>query len=1183
MKNSISLLLLTALLYTCQNKNQEPPLFEQMPSSRTNIDFANTITTNDTLNALTFDYIYNGGGVAVGDINNDGLPDIYFTGNHVSGKLYLNKGNLEFEDITAKAHVATSRWTTGVSMVDINADGLLDIYICAAGKDTLTSSNLLFINNGNHTFTEKAHEYGLADTGYSTQAAFLDYDKDGDLDMYLLTNGYESFNRNVTRPRLLKGEAVSTDRLYRNNGNGTFNNVSREAGILVEGYGLGVAVSDVNKDGWPDIYVANDFITNDILWINNGDGTFTDRAAKAMKHQSHNGMGTDVADFNNDGLVDIVVLDMLPEDNLRQKTMFPNINHDRFELNLQYGYIPQYVRNTLQLNNGNGTFSEIGQLAGIHNTDWSWSSLFADYDNDGYKDLFITNGYRKDVTDLDFITYSRENSMFGTDETNRKENARELEKLKGAHVHNYIFRNNGDLTFADKSFQWGLSEPTYSNGAAYADLDNDGDLDLVINNIDQVASLYRNNADKHIKNNYLQVLLNGDSLNRSGIGTKISLFQKGQLQYQECSPYRGYKSAVHTPLHFGLGKQAAIDSIEVIWPDGKYQLLTTLQANQRLTISYADAGPVPARKEQPAVTVLTEVPHTNGISYKHRESGFVDFKIQPLLPHRFSQNGPGIAVGDIDGNGLDDFYISGASYQPGMLFYQKSKGTFESKEMGPKKEEDMGSLFFDADNDGDLDLYVVSGGSEFGSNAVSYQDRLYKNDGKGNFTLDTAALPQIQASGSCVTAADFDKDGDLDLFVGGRVIPGNYPLPAQSYILQNNNGVFKDVTANVGKELEKAGLVTSALWTDFDQDGQTDLIVAGEWMPVSFFRNINGKLIPWNADEGKAIASSAQLATQSANRSIAHSYGWWNSLAAGDFDNDGDTDYVAGNLGLNSKYKASPQEPVCVYAKDYDQNGSLDPVLCYYIMGQNYPTHPRDAMIDQMNAMRGRFTRYETYGKADLSKVFTKEELADAYVVRSENFESSYIENLGNGKFTIKPLPVQAQFAPVFGMLTADLNQDGYLDLLLAGNSYAAEIQTGWYDASIGLYLKGDGKGHFTAENVTKSGFFVNSDAKSLAQLTANDGSSLILVGCNNDSLKVFTTSAPADMQQMTIKLSPADVYGEIIYKDGRKRREEFYYGSAYLSQSSRTWQVPAEAQVVIYDSQGKARKPALPPAVSMK
>jgi hypothetical protein len=1183
MKYVIVSILVAIFLNACKNKTQERPLFEAVSSSKTNIHFANTITTNDSLNALSFDYIYNGGGVAIGDINNDSLPDIYFTGNQVSGKLYLNKGNFEFEDITVQAGVGTNRWATGVSMVDINADGFLDLYICVAGKDTSRSSNLLFINNGNQTFSEKAREYGLADTGYSTHAAFLDYDKDTDLDMYLLTNGYESYARNNARPKLLKGESITTDRLYRNNGNNTFTNVSKEAGILVEGYGLGVAVSDINQDGWPDIYVANDFITNDILWINNGDGTFTDKAAQSLKHQSHNGMGTDVADFNNDGLVDIVVLDMLPEDNLRQKSMFPSVKYDRFAMNLQYGYIPQYVRNTLQLNNGNGTFSEIGQLAGIHNTDWSWSALFADYDNDGYKDLFITNGYRKDVTDLDFVTYSRENAMFGTDEIIRQKNVKELEKLKGAHVHNYIYKNKGDLTFSDQSTQWGMAEPSYSNGAAYADLDKDGDLDLVINNIDSEASIYRNNTNIYLKNNYLQILLQGDTPNKAGLGTKIRLFYNGQQQYQECYPYRGYKSTVYTPIHFGLGNQTNVDSIEIQWPDGKYQLLKNIKSNQQLLVAHINAKQpqVPSEKKQLLAPLFTDVSQNIGIDFKHQESGFVDFKVQPLLPHKFSQNGPGIAVGDADGNGLDDFYVGGAARQSGMLFYQKSQGKFEGKPIGTKEEEDMGSLFFDADNDSDLDLYVVSGGSEFGTTSPYYQDRLYKNDGKGNYSIDSTALPSITASGSCVTAADYDKDGDLDLFVGGRIVPARYPLPAQSYILQNTNGKFNDVTAEVGKEIQRVGLVTTALWTDFDNDSQIDLLVAGEWMPVRFFKNVNGKFIAWNADEGK-IDSPSKDYTGESKTPITHSYGWWNSLAAGDFDNDGDIDYIAGNLGLNSKYKTSPTEPVCVYAKDYDKNGSFDPVLCYYIMGKNYPTHSRDAMIEQMNGMRGRFTRYEAYGKATFDQVFTKDELADAYVVRSENFESSYLENAGNGKFNIKSLPIQAQFAPIFGMIVTDIDKDSNLDVLMAGNSYATEVQTGWYDASIGVYLKGDGKGNFTSQPVTETGFYISKDAKSMVHLPASDGSSLVLISCNNDSLKAFTTAVPKS-QQLSIKLSSSELYGEITSKGGPKRKEEFYFGSSYLSQSSRMWQVPTDAQVIIYDSQGKSRRFGVTPSVSMK
>jgi hypothetical protein len=605
-----------------------------------------------------------------------------------------------------------------------------------------------------------------------------------------------------------------------------------------------------------------------------------------------------------------------------------------------------------------------------------------------------------------------------------------------------------------------------------------------------------------------------------------------------------------------LGKHTKVDSIKVLWPDGKYQVLQNVPGNQRLVVNYANSqATAPENTLATTATLFTEVTGKNGIVYKHQETDYVDFKIQPLLPHKFSQNGPGIAVGDVDRNGLDDFYIGAATGKPGKLFYQTAPNTFNGKDIaGKQREEDMGSLFFDADSDGDQDLYVVSGGSEFPENSSQYQDRLYSNDGKGNFTLNTTALPPLYTSGSCVTAADYDKDGDLDLFVGGRIVPAKYPMPARSYILQNNGGKFSDITSKVAKELQQIGLVTAALWTDFDNDTQIDLVVTGEWMPVTFFKNTNGTFAN--------VTSSA---------GIAHSNGWWNSLTSGDFDGDGDTDYVAGNLGLNTRYKASDTEPVCVYAKDYDQNGSIDPVLCYYIQGKNYPTHPRDVMIDQMNGMRGRFTRYGKYGEATFDKVLTEDELKGAYVVRSEYFRSAYIENKGGGKFTMKPLPMQAQVAPIFGMLSNDFDGDGNLDLLVSGNSYATEIHTGWYDASIGLYLKGNGKGNFTPVTVKKSGFFVDKDAKAMVELNTGN-SSLILVSCNSDSLKAFSYTAPASQQ--VIKLQPMDAYAVLTYKNGNKSRQEFYYGSTYLSQSARNLKLPAGvSSALIYEYSGKSRQ----------
>jgi enediyne biosynthesis protein E4 len=1151
---------LTALFMSCDKlkKESDQKLFELLPSGTTGIDFSNNLVENDTLNAIYFEYLYNGGGVAVGDINNDGLSDIYFTGNMVSSKLYLNKGNFEFEDITQKSKAGTNRWSTGVSMVDINSDGFLDIYVSVAGYKVPKekSGNLLFINNGDNTFTESASKYGIADEGYNTHGAFFDYDKDGDLDLYVLSNALEVFNRNNTRKKMKNGEGKSTDKLYRNNGNGTFSNVSREAGILIEGYGLGVAAADINLDGWPDLYVANDFLSNDLLYINNGNGTFTNKIAECMKHQSHNGMGTDIADYNNDGFADIMVLDMLPEDNKRQKTMFGMVNYDRFKMNLNLGYEPQYVRNSLQLNNGNGTFSEVSQLAGVSNTDWSWSPLFADYDNDGFKDLLITNGYRKDVTDLDFIVYKREISQFGTEEAKRKQLTEELKKLPGVKLHNYIYKNNGDLTFLDQSNQWGLADPSYSNGAAFADLDNDGDLDLVINNIDEPAFVYRNNAEKINKNKYLRIKLNGSPFNPSGIGAKIKIQYKGKKQFQEQIIHKGYKSSVEPFIHFGTGQDSIIDTLEITWPDGKYQLIKNVKANQVLAADYKNA--VARTTADPALKInplLKEVAKDYEISFKYQEMDFIDFKIQSLLHQKHSQNGPGITVGDIDGNGLDDFFIGGPVNTQGTLFIQNAKGKFKSQKIFAEKvkyEEDMGVLLFDADNDNDLDLYVVSGSTEYGGDVKHYQDRLYRNNSKGEFLLDTTALPKITASGSCVVASDFDKDGDLDLFIGGRVSPGKYPYPAESYLLKNNKGKFSNATAEVCKELQNIGMVTAALWTDFDNDHLTDLIIVGEGMPVTFFKNSNGRLI--NVTKSTGLPSTS---------------GWWNSLTAGDFDNDGDIDYAAGNLGTNTKYKASENEPVCVYANDYDKNGSVDPVLCYYIQGKNYPAHPRDLMIDQMVFMRRKFLRYTDYANATFDEVFTKEEMEGTYILRSDYFKTSFIENLGNGKFAIRALPIQAQIAPVFGMISNDYDNDGNLDLLLTGNSYASEVQSGLYDASIGLYLKGDGKGNFSPMDVNHSGFFVNGDAKGIAEISTVNGQCLTLAAVNSDSLKVFSDN----FKHRIVKAQPGDSYAVIKFKNSKSRKQEFYYGSAYLSQSSRMIRITDDMEsVLIYDDAGKSR-----------
>ncbi|WKN42809.1 VCBS repeat-containing protein [Tunicatimonas pelagia] len=1106
-------------LTNCQSR--QSAVFQLLPPEQTGIHFTNAIAENDSLNVIDYAYLYNGGGVGVGDINNDGLDDLFFAGNQVSSQLYLNRGELQFDDITEVSGTTTSRWATGVAMVDINQDNWLDIYVCVASKfDSTLSRNYFFINQGVNdegipTFIDQAAKFNLNDAGYSTQAAFFDYDLDGDLDMYLLTNGMETFNHNLARKKNTNGGGISTDKLYRNDSSGksiAFTEVSREAGILIEGYGLGVGINDFNQDGYPDIYVANDFITNDLMWINNGDGTFTDRAGEYLKHHSHNGMGTDVADFNNDGLVDIMVLDMLPEDNYRQKTMLGKPSYDRFQINLGYGYTPQYVRNTLQMHNGftpsgHPSFSEIGQLAGVHATDWSWSALFADYDNDGYRDLLITNGYVKDVTNLDFITYLSASSQFGTAEAKHNKSLALTEMLKEAKVHNYVYRNNGGdssstLLFSDVSEAWGMREPSFTNGTAFADLDQDGDLDLVMNNINENAFIYENHIPQDGKHNFLRVSLTGPSNNPYGFQAVIQLHSGSQTQYHYHVPYRGYKSTVEANVHFGLGSTSVVDSLVILWPDNRVQRLYNVTINQQLSVSYQDASPrKPSEKISPPPPLLIEVTDSMSLEWKHQEAAFNDFNYQPLLHRSFSREGPGLAVGDVNGDGLEDFFVGGATNQSGAFFLQQANGEFLQQDLAQHTQsEDLDAILFDPDQDGNLDLYVVSGGNEFNENHPAYLDRLYRNDGTGSFTYDSTALPTFFTSGSCVAASDYDQDGDLDLFVGGRLIPQQYPLAASSYILENRNGKFVDVTAEVAPVLQQFGLVTSVLWTDFNQDQQPDLLLSGEWMPLTFLENQHGT-----------------FSNVTDNTGLLNTSGWWSSLAQGDFDNDGDTDYLAGNIGWNTKYKFSEEEPIRLYISDYDQNGSIDPILSYYIQGKEYAAHSRGQLIDQLVGMRKRFSDYNSYALTSFNEVFTTKELAEAEILESVMMTSCYLENLGNNKFQSRELPVRAQIAPINAMSVADVNQDGNLDVVAVGNSYAPETQHGWFDASIGWVFLGDGQGDFHSVSLSESGFFVDTDAKAIVPFTQNTNETSWIIASNNDSLQVYRLNNLA--QQPSINL----------------------------------------------------------------
>lgn len=1175
--------------------------FERLTTRETGIDFANTITESDSLNVLEFEYLYNGGGVGVGDFNGDGQQDVFFAGNQVSSRMYLNKGNFKFEDVTDSAGVGTRYWCTGVAVADINQDGRQDIYVStihpSRGKAV---PNLLFLNQGNDAngiphFVESAQAAGLADSSYSTQATFLDFDRDGDLDLFLLTNALENFNRNnVIGPRN-DGSARSVDKLYENVGvrswelgarsrpaaktlsrsgtasgrlltprsqllTPTYKDISAQTGLVHEGWGLGVLVNDVNQDGWPDIYVANDFQSNDVWLVNNQDGTFSNRIAETLKHQSHNSMGVDMADINNDGLNDLAVVDMLPDDNLRQKTMFSTIPYDRFQMARRLGYQPQYIRNVLQLNRGFGAaskehplspvphFSDISYLAGTAATDWSWSALFSDLDNDGFSDLLITNGYRKDITDLDFTSYNRDDGNFGTDTDRRAQLLKRIVDLEPVYKPNFLFHNTGDLHFTNVATDWGLTESSFTNGTAYADFDNDGDLDLVMNNINDPAFIYRNrtveNAESSLKTHFLRITLVGKPGNREGIGAKVAIWSNGQLHYTEYTRQRGYQSTMASGIHVGLGSARRIDSLKIVWPTGNGQKLTNVAVDQLLTLDERKAGLQPESflTLQPSVSpLLTEITSPKGLDYQHQEDDFVDYKAQQtLLPHKHSQIGPGLAAGDVDGNGLDDFYIAGSAYKGGTFFLQQknqllASASFRRKDQPTKKPEETGVLLFDADNDGDLDLYTVHGSTEFGRNETVCQDSLYLNDGKGNFRGSPNALPNTMSSGSCVIATDFDHDGDLDLFIGGRIIPQRYPEPARSYLLRNDSKSgavrFTDVTDQLAPGLSRAGLICSALWTDVDNDTWPDLMLAGEFMPITVFRNQQGRAF--------SIMHTPEL---------TKAVGFWNSLSAGDFDNDGDMDYVAGNSGLNSRLQASANQPVSVYAADYDKNGTLDPIISFFNGGTEYPFHPRDVLTDQIPSFKKKMTTYAAYGKTTLSNLLSTDEQKLAVVKRVTYSASAYIENRA-GSFVIHALPIEAQFSPVFGSSIIDLNHDGNLDVLLAGNDYSTEVLSGWQDAGLGLCLLGDGRGNFKPLSPAQSGFVVDGDAKALASLLVANGQLWYIATQNNGPLRVFTATAPGALYQRPDPASQKRATGTT------PRKQEFSYGSGYLSQSS--WVVP--------------------------
>lgn len=1079
------------------NAQIDKTLFSKISEDHSKIYFKNTLTNYEKFNVFTSQYFYNGGGVAIGDINNDGLPDIFFTANHGPDGLYLNKGNLQFEDITKKAGVeGVISWETGVAMSDINNDGWLDIYVSKSGlAPDVSNSNALYINNQDGTFTERAFEYGLSGYSHTTQAAFLDYDLDGDLDVFLLNHNIERINDqnfSLTAKSILVG-----DQLFRNDGS-KYTEVTEEAGIIgkIISYGLGVMIGDIDKDGWPDIYVCNDFGERDYLYYNNGDGTFSEKLTDQIKHIPYYSMGGDLADINNDGWLDIMTLDMTAEDNFGQKANMNDMNPDKFQFVVDNGMHYQYMINCLQLNNGNGTFSDISMMAGMAYTNWSWAPLIIDFNNDGMKDIFISNGYRVDISNKDFVNwYGKRQQELGQElahpETQQNFIKESFEHISSSKVKNYMFKNNGDLTFSNATTAWGLDEPTYSNGMAYADLDNDGDLDLVINNLDQNAFIYKNNGMEMLNNHYLKIKFNGPDKNKFGIGTKVKLTDHNGFQYQEFYSSRGFQSSVEPIMYFGLGKTNQISELEITWFDGKQQILKNIDVNQTITVKYSDSDHKNTGETKPTEYLFKDITEQSNINFTHVENKFDDFKREVLLPHKMSQFGPALAVADVNGDGLEDFYVGGAKGFAGSCFYQTKDGKFSRDNQKTwetdKYFEDLDATFFDSDNDGDFDLYVVSGGGDFNENDPGLQDRLYINNGKGVFTKSFHQLPEMFTSGSCVRPADFDNDGDEDLFIGGRHIPGKYPNAPRSYLLKNNSGKFIDVTESIAPDLLKPGMVTDANWVDFNGDKKLDLVVVGEWMPILMMKNVGNRF--------QYISEYYGTNEQT---------GWWYSITSDDIDDDGDMDLIAGNLGLNYKYKASPEYPFSVYSRDFDGNGKQDIVLGYYNDGKQFPVRGRGCSSQQMPIIKEQYKTYNAFAQASLTDIYQDFGLEKSLSYEAKNFASIFMENMGDGSFKISPLSNRAQISPINSIIIDDFNKDKKKDLLVAGNLFVSEVETPKADGGVGLLLTGDKKGGFKPIAPYISGFKADGDVKKMKLIKlANKGKGVIVVQ-NNGPIHLF-------------------------------------------------------------------------------
>lgn len=1097
--------ILSFQLMSCDSKTENnSTLFELLSSEKTKIDFINNITYSNEFNIYTYRNFYNGGGVGLGDVNNDGLLDIYLTANQLPNRLYINKGNFVFEDVTETAKLSGNRaWSTGVSMVDINSDGWLDIYVCNSG-DVYGDNrqNEFFINNGDGTFSENAEQMGLADSGLSTHAAFFDYDKDGDLDVYLLNNSFTAVSTfNFQKKLRDKRDQKGGDKLFRND-SGKFIDVSEEAGIFGSeiGFGLGVSVADLDKDGWLDLYISNDFFERDYIYMNNGDGTFSEDLENQMRSTSLSSMGSDVADITADGLPEIFVTDMLAKSDDRYKTTMTFENWDKYQYNLKNGYYRQNTRNTLHLNNGISfenklTFSEVGRLAGVEATDWSWSALITDFDNDGHKDLFVANGLAQDIHDQDYLNFiSDEEIKKMIVKKNGVDYKKLVELVPVNRISNCVFAGDSNLGFKDVADSWGLDTPSHSSGSAYGDLDNDGDLDLIVNNINMPPFVYKNKSTESLKeNNYLKVKLIGEKNNINAVGAKVTIKSDEQIFYLEQSPIRGFQSTVDNIVHFGLGEISSIDSLIVDWYYGKRSVLTNISVNQTVVISESEAQKPEHKEEQNNnKSIFKNVSEIIDLDYLHVENTYVDFDRDRLLYHMRSTEGPKLDIGDVNNDGLMDFYIGGAKNSAGKFFLNIGQNKYKSSNADlfekDKQSEDSQVVFFDADNDGDLDLYVSSGGVEYSSSSYALFDRLYINDGFGEYARSSQLLPTSNPeSTSVVIPNDFDKDGDIDLFVGIRLKPGSIGVPQNGYILENNGiGEYKDVTLELAPEMIELGMITDAKWADFDNDDDYDLIIVGEWMGIKLFENDNSNFTEISKDVG-----------------LKNTSGWWNRIASSDIDNDGDIDFIVGNHGLNSRFKASVEAPISCYVNDFDNNGSIEQIVCNYNEGKSYPLVLRHDLIKQLPHLKKKYVYYTNYKGQAIEDIFTSEELKNSIVHEVTMLESILLINNGDASFKIKPLPTESQFAPIYAISASDFDKDGVIDLVLGGNLYNVKPEIGSYDASYGQFLKGTGNGDFTVYSMGESGLFLDGEIRDL-KIIKHKSNDLLLVSKNNSTVDFY-------------------------------------------------------------------------------